>query len=389
MISDDIGPAVVGFFRPVIVLPAWAMQESDDRRRLLIAHERQHLSAGDQRVLALAYFIAVALPWNVVVWWMIVRLRHAIEIDCDARVILEQQSVRAYGELLIDVSRRPARRALGLTGFTESPSNLERRLMALTTQMPRRRKHTVAVLAATLGLATFIACEVPRPAGPASPGSSAMRSIARGATEVAAPLPKGAVPAIERVLERSFPSLAASGTESGRPLWLIADRKGNVVSSWIGSSYSDQELRRVAMQPAYDSMHLGVFNASMTSRHGGPINIVWAVDRTPWETHEYLSERMPGMILDSLRALQPALYSTLPAGQAVYFHLDGQAHRVGRIWAGPALSNAKEQWDYAQAQFPERGVLIATNLDVTTDDGRHIPVVNLYRLPWSMRYGSR
>src|SRR5262245_41462345 len=46
-ISEDCGPAVVGFFRPHIVVPRWLKRLSPDEQELVIAHERSHLGACD------------------------------------------------------------------------------------------------------------------------------------------------------------------------------------------------------------------------------------------------------------------------------------------------------------------------------------------------------
>src|SRR4051812_30457894 len=52
-VSDDFGPAVVGVVRPVIVLPKWALALGDVDRRLVIAHEREHIAARDPLLNAL------------------------------------------------------------------------------------------------------------------------------------------------------------------------------------------------------------------------------------------------------------------------------------------------------------------------------------------------
>src|SRR4051812_49416438 len=46
-LSEDSGPAVVGFFRPQIVVPRWLTACSPGEQSLVIAHERSHLEAYD------------------------------------------------------------------------------------------------------------------------------------------------------------------------------------------------------------------------------------------------------------------------------------------------------------------------------------------------------
>jgi hypothetical protein len=140
------------------------------------------------------------------------------------------------------------------------------------------------------------------------------------------------------------------------------------------------------MQPAFDSLALMVYNTAVAAANGAPVAVVWAQDITPWEGYEFLPDRARLLMRDSLRVLQPQLYSTLPAGQAIYFLLDWKAKRVGRLWAGPAIADRKAQWEYARAQFPERVLLYATNTTIQTEDGREIPVVYLNPRPWAERY---
>ena len=52
-----------------------------------MAHERSHLDAGDPRLIALAVTLLVLMPWNPLLWWQFRRLRRAIEVDCDTRVL--------------------------------------------------------------------------------------------------------------------------------------------------------------------------------------------------------------------------------------------------------------------------------------------------------------
>ena len=75
LLSDDLGPAVVGFFNSIIVLPRWCREVDPDRQDLILAHEREHLRAGDLRVLFISLLAVLAMPWNVPLWWMIRRLR--------------------------------------------------------------------------------------------------------------------------------------------------------------------------------------------------------------------------------------------------------------------------------------------------------------------------
>jgi hypothetical protein len=105
-ISEDCGPAVVGFLRPRIVVPRWLTKLSLDEQELVIAHERSHLGAYDTQLLTIAVCLLACMPWNLMLWWQLRRLRLAIEIDCDARVLSLGYPVARYSETLIAVGER-------------------------------------------------------------------------------------------------------------------------------------------------------------------------------------------------------------------------------------------------------------------------------------------
>ena len=63
-VAPDIGPAVVGVFRPRIVVPHWLTDLPDTQQSLVIAHERAHLQAKDPQALAVALCLLVCTPWK-------------------------------------------------------------------------------------------------------------------------------------------------------------------------------------------------------------------------------------------------------------------------------------------------------------------------------------
>jgi beta-lactamase regulating signal transducer with metallopeptidase domain len=106
LLAPAIGPAVVGALRPTIVVPEWSLDLSDEQRALMLAHEREHVRARDPLVLHAAAMVALLMPWNVAAWWLNRRLRLAVELDCDARVLAGGRDARSYGALLLDVCAR-------------------------------------------------------------------------------------------------------------------------------------------------------------------------------------------------------------------------------------------------------------------------------------------
>jgi len=75
---------------------------------MVVAHEQAHLARHDPQVLGAALFLLVLMPWNLPLWWQLHRLRGAIEVDCDKRVLNGARDTEQYRQMLLDVSQRPS-----------------------------------------------------------------------------------------------------------------------------------------------------------------------------------------------------------------------------------------------------------------------------------------
>lgn len=162
-ITPSEGPAVMGITTPEIVVPRWLLVRSAEEQRLVVMHEREHITARDHLLLLGGLFIAALLPWHPVVWWAVSRLRLAIELDCDARVLHRGVQVRSYGNLLIDIAGQCAGHRVGALALADQPSHLERRLLAMKNMTPRFTLVRTGSLAAIAMLAVAMACEARLP----------------------------------------------------------------------------------------------------------------------------------------------------------------------------------------------------------------------------------
>src|SRR5438093_1101461 len=181
LVSDNVGPAVAGLWRPRVVLPEWALRLGEAERRLMLAHEDEHVRARDPCLLVAATAALLLAPWNPVVGWQVRRLRLAVEMDCDARVLARAGDAPAYGELLLRVGQRRARLPLGAPALGEPVSFLGRRIRRMVTALPRWRWAGATAAGIVAAAAIIAACEAPRPVGPqASSDRSAVVETERG-----------------------------------------------------------------------------------------------------------------------------------------------------------------------------------------------------------------
>src|SRR5882762_8867074 len=161
-ISEDSGPAVVGFLRPQIIVPRWLTKFSPGEQELVIAHERSHLDAYDAQLLTIAVCLLVCMPWNLVLWWQLRRLRLAIEIDCDVRVLSLGYPIARYSETLIAVGERQSASYAMTMARYGSKSFLEQRIHNMLRKKTRHaRVWALALACLGVGLAVCAADVAP------------------------------------------------------------------------------------------------------------------------------------------------------------------------------------------------------------------------------------
>jgi hypothetical protein len=181
-VAPGVGPAVLGFLRADIVVPQSLLARSDEDQRLILSHEREHVRTRDHLLLGGAWLCTIVFPWHPAVWYLTNRVRLAIELDCDARVLRGGASPRSYGALLIDMAARQSAVRIGALALADGPSHLERRIRAMQWTRGRLSRGRGLMLGAVGGVLVIAACEakVPTAADIASMDvASAQRTAAK------------------------------------------------------------------------------------------------------------------------------------------------------------------------------------------------------------------
>ena len=271
-LSPDRGPAVAGVLRPWIVLPRWALSLPDSQLRLVVLHEEEHLRGGDARLLAAALFFVVVTPWNPATWWQLRRLRMAMEMDCDRRVLRREPDCEQYGNSLLSVAAKASGVSLGLAAFTERSLSLKRRIVVMTARKSPwtpLRAGLLTLLAIVIGVQ---ACavespfmpEITDPSEPVTPDASIQEPPASTAREelleelAAGPAftPFTVAPSIKNrrevieAMERAYPPLLRGAGVGGTTyVYFLISETGEVEST---------SLRRSSGHPALDDAALRV-----------------------------------------------------------------------------------------------------------------------------------
>src|SRR6185295_9765085 len=163
LVTEDVGPAVVGLLSPRIVVPRWVTMALPKHQSAVIAHEQSHLDAHDPQLFTFALALLVFMPWNLPLWWQLRRLRYAIEVDCDARVLAGGLDAAHYGETLITVGERQSAYVGAVAAMSESRSFLEQRIRIMISKPARWRRVGVAALAGISLTLTALAAQVSPP----------------------------------------------------------------------------------------------------------------------------------------------------------------------------------------------------------------------------------
>jgi beta-lactamase regulating signal transducer with metallopeptidase domain len=116
-LSDDVRiPTAVGLFKPLIVIPQWALEElSPSELNSVLIHELEHLRRWDdwtnlaQKILAAVFFFHPA------VWWLDRKLALEREMACDEAVLAQTGDRHGYAACLVRVAEKSLlRRGLAL-----------------------------------------------------------------------------------------------------------------------------------------------------------------------------------------------------------------------------------------------------------------------------------
>jgi BlaR1 peptidase M56 len=95
-------PSALGFFKPMIVIPAWAMRElpSEDLNIILL-HEFAHVQRWDDWTNLFQKAMRAVFFFHPAIWWIDSRLSLEREMACDDAVLAETANPHGYAKCLI------------------------------------------------------------------------------------------------------------------------------------------------------------------------------------------------------------------------------------------------------------------------------------------------
>jgi len=115
--SDQVRvPTAIGFMKPAIIIPAWAMEElTPEELNTVVLHELAHLRRWDDWTNLAQRMVRAVLFFHPAVWWIGQGLAREREMACDDFVLAATSDRRAYAQCLVSVAEKSfLRRGLAL-----------------------------------------------------------------------------------------------------------------------------------------------------------------------------------------------------------------------------------------------------------------------------------
>ena len=185
---EPIGPAVLGVWRPTIVLPEAVASQSHDQLEPILAHEVLHVKRRD--ILLTLFIIGSKVVWwfNPLIWFAAARVSQFNEHTCDLDVIRFLKVRRArYARCLVNVleSKQTFRPVLDFPGVRASQLTAERiRTIMTVPVLPRSRARQWFGMGVILILVGIVipgrAPALPPVDAPPRPDITCIKSIVKG-----------------------------------------------------------------------------------------------------------------------------------------------------------------------------------------------------------------
>jgi BlaR1 peptidase M56 len=395
-VSDDLGPAVVGIVRPQIVVPRWLQQQDRETQEIVIAHEREHLRAQDIRVLGGALLVAVLLPWNLPVWWQLRRLRFAMEVDCDARVLRGGQSRSTYSAVLLNIATHLVPLRAAAAGLSESGSSLENRIRIMHAPLRTHWKLLAAGLGACSVALVAVAANVTPPPIPSLISIGSENGLPLLPTPVEAWKEDDAV--LARAVGHFYPQLLTTQQEGRLYVWAVVNERGevsqidmNVRPSWdseedFARNWQDYQQRAGVVESSVrQELVMQIFigpNYAVLAWVMQPGTFARDATAPTFAIAPRQAQAMEARMLNTVDAQRrviehfdpAALSEGIPAGNELWFLIDadGKALRAGRR---AVITDPQAARLAMQKMFPESSVGYVTRGTVVKDvSGKRIPV---------------
>jgi len=173
-----------GVLRPKIILPAGAASWTEDRQRIVLAHELEHVRRGDGAMQLAAELLRAVHWFNPLMALACRQLRHESEYACDDAVLNDGVEATEYAAHLLGVARHVGRaRAWASAPAIAHPSTLERRISSMLNH--ERDRHPLTRRTVAWAALAVFAVVIPLTAASIAPEAAPNGAVVGRANDVA------------------------------------------------------------------------------------------------------------------------------------------------------------------------------------------------------------
>jgi len=143
---------LVGFFKPIIVLPD--MKFSEKELDVILAHELTHFRRKDVLVKFIILLVNAAHWFNPAVYVLNKQINALCELSCDEKVVkgMDESNRKFYGEMILAMLRHGnvQRNLICTSGLCNSKKNIKRRLTNIISTKKTRKSIVALSIIATM-----------------------------------------------------------------------------------------------------------------------------------------------------------------------------------------------------------------------------------------------
>jgi len=250
-------PAVIGWLKPAVLLPAAPAPETEQADALL-AHELAHIRRRDYLVNLFQAGVEILLYYHPAVWWVSGQVRTERECCCDDAAVAMCGDLRTYLHALSEAEHRRSAHKLAIAASSTPLLDRIRRLTEMNTIQPNREivwstgviaLAVMAMAAAGSGLMAYVPVQLDKPTiastqSAATPAMSGMRVPKMENTRaVAKPESKAAVQPVSATVPQASakPAPAANPAPAGQQEVRLATLKAQMkdLEARYNSSHPD------------------------------------------------------------------------------------------------------------------------------------------------------
>lgn len=261
-------PAAMGFFHPVVILPAWALRElSTEELNSVVLHEAAHLSRWDDWTNLFQKIVRAVLFFHPAVWWIDSRLSIEREMSCDDIVVLHSENAHRYAACLVTLAEKASHHQ-SLALVQAAVSHLRHTAQRISKILDGRRRHAGSGLApgfsalAVFAVIAFVAAQhTPELVGFRSNSSEPAQLASSDSGVDPAPMAR-AIPASLQTNARMDAAPAAKLQRTQKPVKRVIPRPR---TDWSAANDSREEARFDAPRSTVGRVHPVAVNASMNT----------------------------------------------------------------------------------------------------------------------------